>query len=119
MSDMLSRNKRIVVSVSAMNKDSVIEALRMAIGISTGRRPFYVSLLFSGDGVINGVENRVNEEYDKYYMAAKAHNVTLYIDEFCMSLRGIDAESIRPGWQIVKREEILSLLAGSDLHVRL
>ncbi|MDO5297595.1 MAG: DsrE family protein [bacterium] len=119
MSDLLSRNKRIVVSVSAMNKDSIIEALRMAVGISTGRRPFYVSLLFSGDGVINGVKDRVNEEYDKYYTAAQAHNVALYIDEFCMSLRGLKAEVIRPEFQIIKREEILSLLAGSDLHVRL
>ena len=102
-----------------MNKDSIIEALRTAIGISTGRRPLNVSLLFSGDGVVNGVKDRVNTEYDKYYLAAKAHNVALYIDEFCMSLRGIDAESVRPGFQIIKREEILSLLANSDLHVRL
>ncbi|MBQ7568705.1 DsrE family protein [bacterium] len=120
MSELLSGSKKVVVSVSAVNKDSIVEALRIAVGIAAGQNPLDIALLFSGDGVVNGLIDRYNEEYDKYYVAAQAHNVSIFIDEYCLNLRSLDdAESIRPGFQIVKREEILAMLGNADVHVRL
>ena len=108
-----------MVSVSTMNLDGMIESLRMAIGIATGEPALGVSVLFSGDGVVNGLKNRQSSEFEKYHTAAQAHGIKLYIDDFCMSLRNIEADNVLSCLNIVKSEAILALLSSADLHVRL
>lgn len=111
--------KKVFVSVNSMNSGTLIRALRLAVGIATGSNPHSVSLFFTGDGVVNCLNKRQEIEYRKYYMAAKAHGISIYVDNFCLNLRGLDDAELRTGMHIIKRNEILSILSKADLHVRL
>ncbi len=112
-------NKTVVLTANTINAGGLIEALRIAVGISTGRVPNKVSVVFCGDGVVHGVIERYNPAFHKYYLAAIAHGVTLYIDEFSLSQRGITSEHVLQELTIVKREELLKLLDEADMHLRI
>lgn len=119
MSEIPEYGKNMVVSATSMNLDGAIEAMRVAIALATGRKAHKVSLIFSGDGVVNGLVARSNADYGKYWSAVKAHGVEVYADEACLARRGLAEAELHPGWQVIKREGILALLSAADLHIRL
>lgn len=122
---LLSSRKLLVVSVSTINSNGLVEALRLAIGVAASKGEHRVSVLFMGDGVVHCIKNGVNASdsceraFANYYLAAKAHSITLYVDDNSLSVRGIASDCVRPEMTIIPREDVLQLLSQSDAHLRL
>ena len=121
----LQGGKNVVLTVSTINSSGLVEALRLAVGIATGKKGHKVSVIFTGDGVAHcisgarGNSAELSKAFENFYLASRAHGVALYLDKHCLSLRSISENSVRSEMKILEREEMLSMLSRADSHLRL
>lgn len=113
--------KRILIFINRVNfgSDSLVEVLRMAVGLSGGLAQHQVAIVFMGDGMTECLRSRLTEAAQPYMLAALSGQVTFWADKYSLDLRGMNPEMLLPQCQILAPEELSQFMGRADIHVRL
>lgn len=113
--------KSVVLTVNSLcfAKNSLAEVLRVAVGLSSGMGAHRVSVLFMGDGAVQALDQHKNADTEPYLVSAKAHGVKLLVDEYSLSLRGLEKKHLIEEMTAVSRDTIIEELEQSQVHLRI
>lgn len=113
------KNVLLFVSRICFSQDSLIEVLRLAVGLASGLVKHNVAVVFIGDGAVQALAEHNTEACAAYARSAAAHGISFSVDKSSLSLRGLKPEQVITGFSIVSREDIMKMLEDSHTHLRL
>lgn len=115
-------SKKVLLFVGRSNfaSDSLVEALRFAIGLSCGIVGHKVDVVFIADGVTDCMTERIEEaKVRPYFLSAKSYGISFWVDESSLKQRSIDKERLFKDCNVVNADSLVELLDSSDIHLRL